>query len=208
MLTVCCKPDKLSQQRLAAEACIRRASGTPIVYNPALNASIQHPADCCCFCYCCAHLSLCVGCCLPSAANSMLQQHSSPGLPYRLARGFHTSKLTKEEVDYYQDRMQGIIAYMGQHKPWLLKDPRMSWLAALWLERLEAPVCVLVVDMQPQRLAEHLSAQQLLSNSRQHQQLPGGASSGEIEVSAATHVERWTNATLSALKVWGRRGGD
>lgn len=130
----------------------------------------------------------------------MLQQHSSPGLPHHLARGFHISALTKDETDYYQDRLSGIVRYLSKYKPWLMKDPRLSWLAPLWLEQLESPLCVLVVDMQPQHLAQHLAEQQ---QQRQMQQLSGN---GELEVSAATHLERWTNATLSSLKVGACRG--
>jgi hypothetical protein len=54
---------------------------------------------------------------------------------------------------------------------------------------------VLVVDMQPHKLAQHLAEQQ---QQRQMQQLSGN---GELEVSPATHLERWTNATLSSIKV-------
>jgi len=129
----------------------------------------------------------------------MMQQHASAGLPPRLGRGFHVGKLSASDLEYYSDRLQGIVSYLGRHRPWLLKDPRLSWLAPLWLERLEAPVCVLVVDMQPERLAQHLATQQ--QQQQQQQQLPDGSAVQEVEVSPATHLERWTNATLSSLKV-------
>lgn len=132
------------------------------------------------------------------ASFSMLQAHSTPGLPPHLARSFHISALTRDERDYYQDRLQGVVKYLGQHRPWLIKDPRLSWLAPLWLEQLEAPLCVLVVDMQPERLAQHLAQQQ------QERQMH--SSSDDVVVSSATHLERWTNATLSSLKVRDARG--
>lgn len=132
----------------------------------------------------------------------MLQQHASPRTDPQLARGFHVSSLGRDELEYYTDRLQGIGAYLGQHKPWLIKDPRLSWLASLWLEQLDAPLCVLLVDMQPQHLAQHLSLQQQQRQlQRQQRQAVSGSSDGQEVVSAATHLERWTNATLSSLKV-------
>lgn len=142
----------------------------------------------------------------------MLSAHAAPGLPPHLARGFHVSALTADERDYYTDRLAGIVKYLGQHKPWLMKDPRLSWLAPLWLEQLEAPLCVLLVDMQPQTLAQHLAQQQQERQLHSQQvQLQGsgegggssssGSSDEELVVSPATHLERWTNATLSSLKV-------
>jgi hypothetical protein len=132
--------------------------------------------------------------------RSMLQQHASPRLNPQLARGFHVSSLSRDEREYYTDRLQGIATYLGQHKPWLIKDPRLSWFASLWLEQLDAPLCVLLVDMQPQHLALHLSLQQQ-QHQLQRQQQGVGSSEGQEVVSAATHLERWTNATLSSLKV-------
>jgi hypothetical protein len=131
----------------------------------------------------------------------MLQAHSSPGLPPHLARGFHVGALTPDESSYYQDRLQGIVSYLDGHRPWLIKDPRLSWLAPLWLEQLESPLCVVVVDMQPHQLAQHLAQQQQerQMHSSSSQQLVSGGD--EVAVSAATHLERWTNATLASLKV-------
>eukprot|EP00878_Enallax_costatus_P010954 GHUV01011442.1.p1 GENE.GHUV01011442.1~~GHUV01011442.1.p1 ORF type:complete len:244 (+),score=77.65 GHUV01011442.1:1454-2185(+) len=90
--------------------------------------------------------------------------------------------MSSTDLDYYQDRMEGIGRYLDHHKPWLVKDPRLVWFAPLWLERLEHPLCIIAVDLQPWALAEGLS-----SDTR-------GA------VSPAVHLERWTNSTLSALQ--------
>jgi hypothetical protein len=129
----------------------------------------------------------------------MLQQHARPGASPQIAAGFHVSSLTRDEREYYTDRLQGIAALLGQHKPWLIKDPRLSWFASLWLEQLEAPLCVLLVDMQPQHLAQHLALQQ--QQRQQRHRGVGGSSDGQEVVSAATHLERWTNSTLSSIKV-------
>lgn len=146
---------------------------------------------------------------LTTLNDLMLSAHAAPGLPPHLARGFHVSALTADERDYYTDRLAGIVKYLGQHKPWLIKDPRLSWLAPLWMEQLEAPLCVLLVDMQPQALAQHLAQQQQERQLHSQQaQLEGrggeggssSSSDGELVVSSATHLERWTNATLSSLK--------
>jgi hypothetical protein len=51
----------------------------------------------------------------------MLSKHTSPGLPPRLGRGFSLSSLSADDVDYYRDRLAGVIRYLGHHKPWLLK---------------------------------------------------------------------------------------
>lgn len=80
--------------------------------------------------------------------------------------------------------------YLDHHRPWLIKDPRLVWFAPLWLERLEQPLCVLLVDLDPWRLAQQLSEGQ-----QQQQQLLQEA------VSPYVHLERWTNSTLSALQV-------
>lgn len=48
-------------------------------------------------------------------------------------------------------RVEGVVRYLGQHKPWLLKDPRLAWFAPLWMERLEAPGCILIVHPQVSR---------------------------------------------------------
>lgn len=79
----------------------------------------------------------------------------------------------------------GLPRYLDHHKPWLVKDPRLVWFAPLWLERLDHPLCVIPIDLQPWKLAEELS---------EH-------SKGAI--SPAVHLERWTNSTLSTLKVTG-----
>jgi hypothetical protein len=80
------------------------------------------------------------------------------------------------------------MRYLHPHQPWLLKDPRLSWLAPLWLEHLDQPLCLLVVSLQPGLLAAQLAEYQT-------------AQGDEIAVGSSTHIERWTNATLSALKV-------
>uniref|UniRef100_A0A383W8C6 Sulfotransferase n=1 Tax=Tetradesmus obliquus TaxID=3088 RepID=A0A383W8C6_TETOB len=116
----------------------------------------------------------------------MLSQHAAPGLPPRLGRGFATSALTPDELHYYRDRAAGVTRYLGRHKPWLLKDPRLVWLAPLWMERLEAPLCIIMSHLQPALLAQQLAGRPVAE--------------GELEVSPATHLERWTNATLSALQ--------
>ncbi|WIA20981.1 hypothetical protein OEZ85_005318 [Tetradesmus obliquus] len=116
----------------------------------------------------------------------MLSQHAAPGLPPRLGRGFAPSALTPDERHYYRDRAEGVTRYLGRHKPWLLKDPRLVWLAPLWLERLEAPLCIILTHLQPALLAQQLAGRPVAQ--------------GELEVSPATHLERWTNATLSALQ--------
>ncbi|KAF6262107.1 hypothetical protein COO60DRAFT_690847 [Scenedesmus sp. NREL 46B-D3] len=116
----------------------------------------------------------------------MLSKHATPGLPARLGRGFALAALSADDAAYYRDRVGGVVRYLGHRRPWLLKDPRLVWLAPLWLERLEAPLCVIVTHMQPALLAQQLAGWRVAE--------------GELEVSPATHLERWTNATLSALQ--------
>jgi hypothetical protein len=51
----------------------------------------------------------------------MLSQHTAPGLPPRLGRGFALSSLSADDAHYYRDRLAGVIRYLGHHRPWLLK---------------------------------------------------------------------------------------
>eukprot|EP00775_Hariotina_reticulata_P006614 gene6614-6842_t len=117
----------------------------------------------------------------------MLRKYAAPGLPSQLAWGFNISKMSPEDLEYYRDRLDGVTRYLHPHQPWLLKDPRLSWLAPLWLEHLDQPLCVLVVSLQPGLLAAQLA---------EHQAEQGDG----MEVGSSAHLERWTNATLSALR--------
>ncbi len=120
------------------------------------------------------------------AATSLLRKCANATHPEWLAYNFSTAKLSSDDYSYYSDRAMGVLSYLNHKRPWVMKDPRLSWVAPLYLEHMEAPLCILLYR-QPQELVAAL---------RKHpEELKG------VDVSHEVHMERWTNATLSALQV-------
>lgn len=39
---------------------------------------------------------------------------------------------------------QVVLERLEGKRPWLLKDPRLSWVAPLYMERLEEPLCIIM----------------------------------------------------------------
>jgi hypothetical protein len=62
----------------------------------------------------------------------MLSQHTAPGLPPRLGRGFKLSSPGPDDAHYYRDRVAGVTRYLGHHKPWLVKVRRQQQQQQLW----------------------------------------------------------------------------
>lgn len=46
---------------------------------------------------------------LPLGITSMLEKYAAPGSPSRLGRGFAPKAMSASDLDYYQDRLQGIV---------------------------------------------------------------------------------------------------
>jgi hypothetical protein len=62
---------------------------------------------------------------------------------YRVSK-FTIDKIPNEALEEFREKARQIILRLDAHRPWFLKDPRLCLLAPLWLELLEAPVCLFV----------------------------------------------------------------
>ena len=62
---------------------------------------------------------------------------------YRVSN-FTIDKIPNEALEEFREKARQIILRLDAHRPWFLKDPRLCLLAPLWLELLEAPVCLFV----------------------------------------------------------------
>ncbi|MBA3544539.1 MAG: glycosyltransferase, partial [Chthoniobacterales bacterium] len=74
--------------------------------------------------------------------NDMLL--SSAGANWRRLSGFSISRIPEENLARFKTEAGSLVLNMDAHRPWFLKEPRLSVLAPLWLELLEFPVCVFV----------------------------------------------------------------
>ena len=61
-----------------------------------------------------------------------------------MGAGFNVSRLSSSDRDYYMDRMKGVDRYLNPKQPWVLQDNKLAWLASLWMERLESPMCIIL----------------------------------------------------------------
>ncbi len=86
----------------------------------------------------------------------LLAAHSNPTFPPWLAIGFNLSNVPLLELQNYTTQVQQHLQDLDKQRPWMVKDPRMIWLAPLWLQRMDAPVCVFMYR-HPQEVAARLS---------------------------------------------------
>jgi spore maturation protein CgeB/GT2 family glycosyltransferase len=62
---------------------------------------------------------------------------------YRIS-SFSIDKIPSEALEEFREKARQIILRLDAHRPWFLKEPRLCVMAPLWLELLEAPVCLFV----------------------------------------------------------------
>jgi spore maturation protein CgeB/GT2 family glycosyltransferase len=75
---------------------------------------------------------------------------------YRVAN-FGVDKIPSETLEEFREKAREIILRLDAHRPWFLKEPRLCVMAPLWLELLEAPVC-LFVHRAPLEIARSIEA--------------------------------------------------
>ena len=63
-------------------------------------------------------------------------------LPSWVAYGFDAAKAAPKVQDSAEAK--AIVNKLNEKRPWVTKDPRMSLVAAEWMQLLDAPVCVIV----------------------------------------------------------------
>lgn len=64
------------------------------------------------------------------------------GLDWNRVAEFRVDRLMEDDLDFARKRIHPILCELEPHRPWVIKDPRLSLLLPLWREQLEVPVAV------------------------------------------------------------------
>ncbi|EDN71032.1 conserved hypothetical protein [Beggiatoa sp. PS] len=81
------------------------------------------------------------------------------GVSWDNLHDFNVSMLTEEVQKEFFPRIQKIVLNLDAHRPWMVKDPRMSLLLPVWRSLLEVPVCVFVYR-NPIQIAQSLKTRE------------------------------------------------
>jgi hypothetical protein len=71
--------------------------------------------------------------------------------------GLDLSRLQEKHRSELEDRARSIVRALDDHRPWVIKDPRLCVLFPFWRKLLDRPVCVLI-DRDPLAVARSLQA--------------------------------------------------
>jgi len=66
----------------------------------------------------------------------------SMGCEWNRISQFRIDDVPDEVISEFTKLAHGLVMEMDAHRPWVIKEPRISLLLPLWLRVLEAPVCV------------------------------------------------------------------
>ncbi|RKT44463.1 glycosyltransferase [Thiocapsa rosea] len=69
---------------------------------------------------------------------------------------FALDKIPEDAREAFRRQAQALILELDAHRPWVVKEPRLSLLAPLWRDLLEVPVCV-YVHRHPIQVAQSLN---------------------------------------------------
>lgn len=73
---------------------------------------------------------------------------------------FSIDKVTEDAKKEFSPKFNRLLLDMDAHRPWVIKDPRLSLLLPLWRSQLEVPVCV-IAYRNPIQVAQSLKKRDL-----------------------------------------------
>jgi glycosyltransferase involved in cell wall biosynthesis len=115
---------------------------------------------------------------------------------------FEASMLTEEVQKEFAPRIQKIMVNLDAHRPWMMKDPRMSLVLPVWQPVLEVPVCVFVYR-NPIQIAQSLKTREAMMSviigASLHPIRTADYSESAIQFPIELGMALWEKYTLNAL---------